>query len=126
MTRAAWTDGAYRNVQVKPVMPAVLQMTVKFQYQTSTIVPPVTTTFNSPYAVENYAYDATNIRLREVTFGYTFRNLLGAGKNLTAIISRNLFFFHKDTIEIRMYRQVQVMECRVCSMLHCLPRAAWS
>lgn len=38
------------------------------------------------------------IRLREVTFGYTFRNLLGAGKNLTAaIIGRNLFFFHKDT-----------------------------
>lgn len=53
--------------------------------------------FNSPYAVENYVYDATNIRLREVTFGYTFRNLLGAGKNLTAaIIGRNLFFFHKD------------------------------
>ena len=52
--------------------------------------------FNSPYAVENYVYDATNIRLREVTFGYTFRNLLGAGKNLTAaIIGRNLFFFHK-------------------------------
>ena len=24
--------------------------------------------FNSPYAVENYVYDATNIRLREVTF----------------------------------------------------------
>ncbi len=53
--------------------------------------------FNSPYAVENYIYDATNVRLREMTFGYTFRNLLGTGKNLTAsLIGRNLFFFHKD------------------------------
>lgn len=53
--------------------------------------------FNSPYAVENYVYDATNIRLREMTFGYTFRNLFGIGKNLTAaLIGRNLFFFYKD------------------------------
>lgn len=55
------------------------------------------TNFNSPYAVENYVYDATNIRLREVTLGYTFRNLFGFGKNLTAaLIGRNLFFFYKD------------------------------
>ncbi|MCP9612540.1 SusC/RagA family TonB-linked outer membrane protein [Coprobacter tertius] len=54
------------------------------------------TNFNSPYAVENYVYDATNIRLREMSFGYTFRNLFGIGKNLTAaIIGRNLFFFYK-------------------------------
>lgn len=53
--------------------------------------------FNSPYAVENYVYDATNVRLREMTLGYTFRNLFGVGKNLTAsIIGRNLFFFYKD------------------------------
>ena len=53
--------------------------------------------FNSPYAVENYVYDATNVRLRELTLGYTFRNLFGVGKNLTAaIIGRNLFFFYKD------------------------------
>lgn len=53
--------------------------------------------FNSPYAVENYVYDATNVRLREMTFGYTFRNLLGANKNLTAaVVGRNLFFFFKD------------------------------
>lgn len=53
--------------------------------------------FNSPYAVENYVYDATNVRMREMTFGYTFRNLFGVGKNLTAaLIGRNLFFFHKD------------------------------
>ncbi|MCP3894420.1 MAG: SusC/RagA family TonB-linked outer membrane protein, partial [Bacteroides sp.] len=53
--------------------------------------------FNSPYAVENYVYNATNVRLREVTLGYTFRNLFGFGKNLTtALIGRNLFFFYKD------------------------------
>lgn len=53
--------------------------------------------FNSPYANENYVYSATNIRLRELSFGYTFRNLLGNGKNVTAsIIGRNLFFFYKD------------------------------
>ena len=70
--------------------------------------------FNSPYAVENYVYDATNIRLREVTFGYTFRNLLGAGKNLTAaIIGRNLFFFHKDAPMDPDVSQVQVMEYKV-------------
>lgn len=53
--------------------------------------------FNSPYATEYYVYDATNVRLRELSLGYTFRNLFGAGKNLTAaIIGRNLFFFYKD------------------------------
>lgn len=53
--------------------------------------------FNSPYANENYVYSATNVRLRELSFGYTFRNILGNGKNVTAsIIGRNLFFFYKD------------------------------
>lgn len=53
--------------------------------------------FNSPYNVEAYVYDATNVRLREMTLGYTFRNLFGIGKNLTAaLIARNLFFFYKD------------------------------
>ena len=53
--------------------------------------------FNSPYANEFYVYDATNVRLRELSLGYTFRNLFGVGKNLTAaIIGRNLFFFYKD------------------------------
>lgn len=55
------------------------------------------TNFNSQYANELYLYDATNIRLRELSFGYTFRNLFGAGKNLSAsLIGRNLFFFYKD------------------------------
>lgn len=53
--------------------------------------------FNSPYANEFYVYKGTNVRLREMSFGYTFRNLFGNGKNLTAaLIARNLFFFYKD------------------------------
>ena len=45
----------------------------------------------------NYVYDATNFRLREVSIGYTFRNLFGAGKNLTlSANARNLFFLYKD------------------------------
>lgn len=55
------------------------------------------TNFNSQYANEMYVYDATNVRLRELSLGYTFRNLLGYGKNLTAsLIGRNLLFFYKD------------------------------
>lgn len=55
------------------------------------------TNFNSQYANGLYVYDATNVRLRELSFGYTFRNLFGAGKNLNAsLIGRNLFFFYKD------------------------------
>lgn len=55
------------------------------------------TNFNSQYANGLYVYDATNVRLREVSLGYTFRNVFGAGKNLTAsLIGRNLFFFYKD------------------------------
>lgn len=53
--------------------------------------------FNSPYANEFYVYKGTNVRMREMSLGYTFRNLFGNGKNLTAaLIARNLFFFYKD------------------------------
>ena len=53
--------------------------------------------FNSPYAAECYVWKATNVRLREMSLGYTFRNLFGNGKNLTAaLIAHNLFFFYKD------------------------------
>ena len=53
------------------------------------------TSFNSVYNVEDYVYDATNVRMREISLGYTFRNLFG--QNLTlAFIARNLFFFYKD------------------------------
>lgn len=55
------------------------------------------TSFNSVYNVEDYVYDATNVRMREILLGYTFRNLFGQSKNLTlAFIARNLFFFYKD------------------------------
>jgi len=53
--------------------------------------------FNTNYWNENYVYSATNVRLRELSFGYTFRNVFGKSKNITAsIIARNLFFFYKD------------------------------
>lgn len=55
------------------------------------------TNYNSDVATIMYVYDATNIRMREMSFGYTFRDLFGAGKNLNAsLIGRNLFFFYKD------------------------------
>lgn len=45
-----------------------------------------------------YTYDATNFRLREVSLGYTFRNLLGVSKDLgVSFIARNLFFIHKSS-----------------------------
>ncbi|MGP1421922.1 MAG: SusC/RagA family TonB-linked outer membrane protein [Tannerella sp.] len=45
-----------------------------------------------------YVYSATNFRLRELSIGYAFRNLLGAGKDLgVSLIGRNLFFFYKDS-----------------------------
>ena len=45
-----------------------------------------------------YVYSATNFRMRELSLGYTFRNLIGASKNLSlAFIARNLFFLYKDS-----------------------------
>ena len=50
---------------------------------------------NSQYS-PLYVYDATNFRLRELSLAYTFRNLLGEGKNLSlSFIGRNLFFLYK-------------------------------
>ena len=44
----------------------------------------------------DYIYDATNFRLRELSIGYNWRNLLGEGKNLNvSVIARNLFFIYK-------------------------------
>ena len=44
-----------------------------------------------------YIYNATNFRLRELSLGYTFRNLLGQGRNLNlSFIGRNLLFIYKD------------------------------
>lgn len=45
---------------------------------------------------EDYIYDATNIRLRDITLGYTMRNLLGAGKDLNlSLLARNVLFLYK-------------------------------
>lgn len=45
-----------------------------------------------------YIYSATNFRLRELSLGYTFKNLLGNGRNLNlSFIARNLFFIYKDS-----------------------------
>jgi TonB-linked SusC/RagA family outer membrane protein len=45
-----------------------------------------------------YIYSGTNFRLRELSLGYTFRNLMGQNKHLTlSFIARNLFFLYKDS-----------------------------
>ncbi len=55
------------------------------------------TSYNTAYDNSQYVYNATNFRLRELSLGYTFRNLLGTGNHLTlSLIGRNLFFFYKD------------------------------
>lgn len=44
------------------------------------------------------AYDATNVRIREVSLGYTFFDLFGYSKNLTlSLIGRNLGFIYKNS-----------------------------
>ena len=51
----------------------------------------------SSYAGD-YIYDATNFRLRELSLGYTFRNLFGEYKNLNiSFVCRNLFFLYKES-----------------------------
>lgn len=49
-------------------------------------------------ALSEYTYDATNLRLRELSVGYTFRSLFGNGKNLSvSVVGRNLFFIYKKS-----------------------------
>lgn len=44
-----------------------------------------------------YVYNATNFRLRELSFGYTFRDVFGEGKHISlSFIARNLFYLYKD------------------------------
>ncbi len=51
----------------------------------------------APQDIERYLYSGTNFRLRELSFGYTFRDLFGQNKNLSlSFIARNLFFIYKD------------------------------
>ncbi len=50
------------------------------------------------YPNELYVYNATNLRLRELSLGYTFYDLFGASKNLSLnFLARNLFFIYKDS-----------------------------
>lgn len=50
---------------------------------------------------EDYVYDATNIRVREISLGYTFRDLFGASKDLSlSVVGRNLgFIFKKSPVD---------------------------
>ena len=63
---------------------------------------PIESYYNSvggvtPQDIERYLYSGTNFRLRELSLGYTFRNLFGQNKNLSlSFIARNLFFIYKD------------------------------
>lgn len=65
-------------------------------------VVPIDAYYNSvggvtPQDIERYLYSGTNFRLRELSLGYTFRNLFGQNKNLSlSFIARNLFFLYKD------------------------------
>ncbi len=55
-------------------------------------------TFVGNSDASSYIYDATNFRLRELSLGYTFRNLFGEYKNLSlSFVCRNLFFLYKDS-----------------------------
>lgn len=56
------------------------------------------TAYNSGYAGGEYIYSASNLRLREFSLGYTFRNALGISRHIsTSIIARNLFFIFKKS-----------------------------
>lgn len=53
---------------------------------------------NAGFNAMEYMYSATNFRLRELSVGYTFENLFGMNKNLTAsVVGRNLFFLYKKS-----------------------------
>ncbi|MDO4707880.1 MAG: SusC/RagA family TonB-linked outer membrane protein [Porphyromonadaceae bacterium] len=53
-------------------------------------------TLGAQLFASQYVYDATNLRLREVSLGYTFRDLLGRGKDMSlSLIGRNLFFLYR-------------------------------
>lgn len=66
--------------------------------KTTTSIQAYYTTTGGPTPLgANYVYNGTNFRLRELSIGYTFRNLFGLSKHLTvSAIGRNLFFIYKD------------------------------
>lgn len=46
--------------------------------------------------MENYVYDASNIRLRDISLGYVFRNLFGSGKDFSlSFVMKNVCFIYK-------------------------------
>lgn len=48
-------------------------------------------------AMGEYVFDASNVALRELSIGYTFRNLMGPSRNLElSAVGRNLFYFYKN------------------------------
>lgn len=48
--------------------------------------------------IEDYIYDATNVRLRDLSLSYTFYDILGPSKNLQlSAIARNLFFLYRTS-----------------------------
>lgn len=51
---------------------------------------------------ENYIYDQTNVRLRELAIGYRFSNLdsFGIASANLQLIGRNLFFLMKEAEDI--------------------------
>lgn len=52
-------------------------------------------TIGSNIFASQYVYDATNIRLREMSVGYTFRNIMGNGKSINlSLTAHNLFFVY--------------------------------
>lgn len=47
--------------------------------------------------MEDYIYDATNFRLRDLSLGYTFQNVFGKGRHLTASFTvKNVCFLYKN------------------------------
>lgn len=70
-------------------------------------------------------YSATNFRLRELSVGYTFENLFGMNKNLTAsVVGRNLFFLYKSLLVILIFPVLREMDGRVSTYSVCLLHVA--
>ncbi len=48
--------------------------------------------------MEDYVYNATNFRVRDISLSYNFNNLFGKNRGLTAQFSvKNAFFIYKDS-----------------------------
>lgn len=48
--------------------------------------------------MEDYVYNATNFRVRDISLSYNFNNLFGKNRGLAAQFSvKNAFFIYKDS-----------------------------